>query len=108
MQEWEQIERFDDDYSEFIKTLAELPTKPRIVLCTPTAMVLKTPELSESACRTCQNENLACKNYASGFASWPRNTQITRSPCWNSTPSFRIAPSCSVMATVCIPTPKVT
>ena len=44
---WEQIERFDDDYSELIKTLAELPTKPRIVLCTPTAMVLKTPGLSE-------------------------------------------------------------
>jgi sialate O-acetylesterase len=44
---WEQIERFDDDYSELIKTLAELPSMPRIVLCTPTAMVLKTPGLSK-------------------------------------------------------------
>ncbi len=44
---WEQIERFEDDYSELIKTLAELPSKPRIVLCTPTAMVLNTPGLSE-------------------------------------------------------------
>jgi len=44
---WEQIERFDSDYSELIKALAELPTKPRIVLCTPTAMVLKTSGLSE-------------------------------------------------------------
>lgn len=44
---WEQIERFDSDYSDLIKTLAELPSKPRIVLCTPTAMVLKTPGLSE-------------------------------------------------------------
>ena len=44
---WEQIERFDNDYSELIKTLADLPSKPRIVLCTPTPMVLNTPGLSE-------------------------------------------------------------
>ena len=43
---WERIGQFDDDYSELIKTLAELPTKPRIVVCTPTAMVLNTPGLS--------------------------------------------------------------
>ena len=44
---WEQIARFDSDYSELIEALVELPSKPRIVLCTPTAMVLKTPGLSE-------------------------------------------------------------
>lgn len=44
---WEKIDRFDNDFSELIKTLAELPSKPRIVLCTPTAMVLNTPGLSE-------------------------------------------------------------
>ena len=44
---WEQIERFDNDYSELIKTLAELKSKPQIVLCTPTAMVLSTPGLSD-------------------------------------------------------------
>ena len=44
---WEQIERFDDDYSELIAALAESPTKPRIVLCTPTAMVLNTKGLAE-------------------------------------------------------------
>jgi len=44
---WEKIERFDDDYSELIQTLSDSPSKPRIVLCTPTAMVLKTPGLSE-------------------------------------------------------------
>jgi arylsulfatase A-like enzyme/lysophospholipase L1-like esterase len=44
---WEQIERFGSDYSELIQTLAESPLQPRIVLCTPTAMVLKTPGLTE-------------------------------------------------------------
>lgn len=44
---WEQIERFDEDYAELIDALADLPTKPRIVLCTPTAMVLNTKGLSE-------------------------------------------------------------
>ena len=43
---WEQIERFDDDYSELIKVLCGLPSQPRIILCTPTAMVLQTPGLS--------------------------------------------------------------
>ncbi len=43
---WEQIERFDDDYSQLIDALAAIPTKPRIVLCTPTAMVLDTKGLS--------------------------------------------------------------
>lgn len=44
---WEQINHFENDYSELIKTLVELPSKPRIVLCTPTAMVLNTPGLTE-------------------------------------------------------------
>lgn len=44
---WEQIDRFDDDYLELIQILAKLHTRPRIVVCTPTAMVLATPELSE-------------------------------------------------------------
>jgi hypothetical protein len=43
---WEQIERFEDDYSELIRTLSELPTKPRAVFCTPTAIVLTTTGLS--------------------------------------------------------------
>ncbi len=43
---WEQIDRFDRDYSELIYELAKLTIKPRIVLCTPTAMVLKTAGLS--------------------------------------------------------------
>jgi arylsulfatase A-like enzyme/lysophospholipase L1-like esterase len=43
---WEQIERFDDDYAALIDSLSSLPTKPRIVLCTPTPMVLTTPGLS--------------------------------------------------------------
>lgn len=43
---WDQIERFDGDYSELIDALATIPTQPRIVLCTPTAMVLETKGLS--------------------------------------------------------------
>jgi lysophospholipase L1-like esterase len=43
---WEKIERFCCDYSELIGTLANLATKPRIVACTPTAMVLQTKGLS--------------------------------------------------------------
>ncbi|MCA9214687.1 MAG: sulfatase-like hydrolase/transferase [Planctomycetales bacterium] len=43
---WEQIDRCDDDYSELINTLSDLPTKPHIVVCTPTAIVLETLGLS--------------------------------------------------------------
>jgi len=43
---WDNIERFEDDYSDLINALAGLATKPRIVLCTPTAMVLQTKGLS--------------------------------------------------------------
>ncbi len=42
---WERIDRFDTDYRDLIAQLAALPTHPRILLCTPTAMVLNTPHL---------------------------------------------------------------
>ncbi len=45
---WEKIGRFDTDYSDLIRSLAELSTEPRIVLCTPTSMVLETAGLSEA------------------------------------------------------------
>lgn len=45
---WERIASFDDDYAELIERLAALPTQPQIVICTPTAMVLETPGLSDS------------------------------------------------------------
>ena len=45
---WEKIGQFEDDYIALINSLAALPAKPRIVLCTPTAMVLDTPGLSKS------------------------------------------------------------
>ena len=44
---WEQIDRFEADYSELLKTLAAFPSKPQIVICTPTAMVLETKGLAE-------------------------------------------------------------
>ncbi len=43
---WERIEHFDEDYIDLIDQLAGLPSKPRVVLCTPTPMVLETPGLS--------------------------------------------------------------
>lgn len=46
-QNWEKIETFEKDYTDLIKSLASLSTRPRIVLCTPTAMVLTTPGLSK-------------------------------------------------------------
>lgn len=45
---WDQIERFAGDYAELIDNLATLPCKPRIVVCTPTAMVLETKGLSKT------------------------------------------------------------
>ncbi|MEA1952209.1 MAG: sulfatase-like hydrolase/transferase, partial [Planctomycetota bacterium] len=42
----ERIERFEDDYTDLIDSLTKIPTKPRIVVCTPTAMVLDTKGLS--------------------------------------------------------------
>lgn len=45
---WEQIDRFEEDYTAFIATLAEMPSQPKVVICTPTAMVLSTPDLTES------------------------------------------------------------
>ena len=44
---WEQIERFEENFTELIGALEDLATKPHIVICTPTAMVLATPGLSE-------------------------------------------------------------
>ena len=46
-QNWEHIDRFESDYGELIDELAGLSTKPRIVVCTPTAMVLETQGLQE-------------------------------------------------------------
>ncbi len=43
---WDQIGRFEKDYAELIASIGELPTKPRVVVCTPTAMVLETPSLT--------------------------------------------------------------
>ncbi len=47
-QNWEKIGSFENDYVTLIHLLAALPAKPRIVLCTPTAMVLNTPGLSDA------------------------------------------------------------
>ena len=47
-QNWEKIGSFENDYVTLIHLLAALPAKPRIVLCTPTAMVLDTPGLSDA------------------------------------------------------------
>jgi lysophospholipase L1-like esterase len=44
---WEKIARFEADYADLIGQLAALKTRPRIVVCTPTAMVLETPGLSK-------------------------------------------------------------
>ena len=43
---WGRIDRFEKDYAELITSLSELPTKPRVIVCTPTAMVLETRGLS--------------------------------------------------------------
>ena len=43
---WEKIAAFDGDCQTLIDELAALDTGPRILLCTPTAMVLETPGLS--------------------------------------------------------------
>ncbi|GAB5402899.1 MAG: hypothetical protein Aurels2KO_11300 [Aureliella sp.] len=45
---WEKIQRFNSDYRDLIDQLSSLPSSPQIILCTPTAMVLSTPGLSES------------------------------------------------------------
>lgn len=45
-QNWENIDSFDSDYRELLKQLAELESKPQILISTPTAMVLSTPGLS--------------------------------------------------------------
>jgi len=45
---WAKIAAFDRDCQTLIDELAALNTGPRILLCTPTAMVLETPGLSAS------------------------------------------------------------
>lgn len=45
---WERIDRFATDYRELIQRLSALPSKPRILLCTPTDMILETPGLSNA------------------------------------------------------------
>jgi arylsulfatase A-like enzyme/lysophospholipase L1-like esterase len=43
---WERIDAFEDDYRELIHSLRVIPSDPKIIVCTPTAMVLETPELA--------------------------------------------------------------
>ena len=45
---WEKIHAFEQDYNALIDRLLNLNTKPRLFVCTPTAMVLSTPGLAES------------------------------------------------------------
>ncbi|MCP4190171.1 MAG: hypothetical protein GY768_06050 [Planctomycetaceae bacterium] len=59
---WEKISRFEDDYSELIASLQGLPSQPRIVVCTPTAMVLETPGLSASRSANLQERKPRLQN----------------------------------------------
>ena len=43
---WWRIASFDADYARLLETFAALPTAPRILVCTPTAMVLDTEGLT--------------------------------------------------------------
>lgn len=43
---WEKIGQFDEDYESLVEELAALSSRPRVILCTPTDMVLSTPGLS--------------------------------------------------------------
>lgn len=43
---WEQIERFPTDYADLVREICDWPTKPRLVICTPTASALATPGLA--------------------------------------------------------------
>jgi acyl-CoA thioesterase I len=45
---WENIGSFEEDYAELIDRLSALRTGPRIFCCTPTDMILDTPELTAS------------------------------------------------------------
>jgi arylsulfatase A-like enzyme/lysophospholipase L1-like esterase len=45
---WQNISKFDRDYSELVSILSTLPTQPKIIVCTPTAMVLETKGLSQA------------------------------------------------------------
>ncbi|MCA9062683.1 MAG: hypothetical protein KDA96_06475 [Planctomycetaceae bacterium] len=44
---WENIEAFDSDYEELLKRFLALESKPQIIVCTPSDMVLSTEQLSE-------------------------------------------------------------
>ncbi len=43
---WKNIGKFDGDYSELVSILSTLPAKSKIIVCTPTSMVLETKGLS--------------------------------------------------------------
>ncbi|MEM7478526.1 MAG: sulfatase-like hydrolase/transferase, partial [Planctomycetota bacterium] len=45
---WEKIKRFESDYDELISGLANSGEQPRIILCTPTPMLLETEGLSQA------------------------------------------------------------
>ncbi len=44
---WERIDEFPRDYKRLIATFRKLPARPAIYCCSPTAMVLETPGLSD-------------------------------------------------------------
>jgi len=45
---WERIDDCEGDYQDLIDRLAALPSRPRIIICTPTDMVLQTPGLDKA------------------------------------------------------------
>ncbi|WP_082436069.1 GDSL-type esterase/lipase family protein [Zhouia amylolytica] len=45
---WEYQDEFADDYRDLIDRLELLPSKPEIIICAPTPMVLETPGLSDT------------------------------------------------------------
>lgn len=48
---WEQIESFDSDYRELLEQWVALPSKPKVLVATPTDMVLDTPDLNPARLR---------------------------------------------------------
>ena len=73
---WEQIERFDDDFAELIGVLADSPTDPHIVVCTPTAMVLTTPGLSAERLSDLAVSVVSARRLLGGDSHDPRQAPV--------------------------------
>ena len=89
---WEQIDRFDSDYHKLLKTLGSYSTHPRILVCTPTAMVLETPGFSDARLNNLKERKPRLEQLVKSIKSIVKKTDVANVELWELYPLLRNRP----------------